>query len=268
MSAKSLREFLFVDQTRLNCYVEQIASPRMVEKIPTWKVAFGLLKLDVEATQTQTLRERTLFEKVTAFEQYLEENNLLRFSHVEEWNDVRKSEAFFVKETINANLCVLPKDTNIEEVAGWKGMKIWIDLSNYDPKISEPNRASALYLIEDLVVDDQTPLSMSSYSTIAAINSVLRKQPNKNPESSNEPSTNITNEKKEIKFSPKSKIKWIDNYKFPIDPLRVIAELDATVFPARKLNVVYRIRDTFCERSDNRPDYPLITIGYPIYIWV
>ena len=74
----SLVEPLYVDERRLDTYVDQIGSPiTYTDKIPIWKAALNLLGPSAEVTQQRTGRVRTRPEKIKYLLDHLTKHDLL-----------------------------------------------------------------------------------------------------------------------------------------------------------------------------------------------
>jgi hypothetical protein len=69
-------EYLYVDTPRLDRYYDQISSPVQYDKVPVWKVAFGLAGPSVEATQQRSGRAPSLHEKIQKFIDYVQDHDL------------------------------------------------------------------------------------------------------------------------------------------------------------------------------------------------
>src|SRR5687768_3394787 len=75
----TLREFLFIDTTRVLTYYDQItagADRLLVERTSAWSVAAGLPKLGVEGKELTQFREPTLIEKLQRVDEYV--SNIIR----------------------------------------------------------------------------------------------------------------------------------------------------------------------------------------------
>src|SRR5437016_9242422 len=73
----SLREYMYIDEKRLNSYEEQIGPPVTFDKVPVWKLMFGLAGPSVEGQQQRPGRPRTKPEKIELLLQYLEKHKQL-----------------------------------------------------------------------------------------------------------------------------------------------------------------------------------------------
>ena len=72
-----LEEYLYVDDRRLDTYVDQIGSPVTFEKVPVWSAKLALTGLEAAGTQQRHPRSLTRAEKITRLLNYLGEKGLL-----------------------------------------------------------------------------------------------------------------------------------------------------------------------------------------------
>jgi hypothetical protein len=72
-----LREYIYMDEWRLNSYFEQLSVPVAYDKVSTWKVALGLTGPKAEATQSRTGRPFTTHEKVDKFLKAIKDAGLM-----------------------------------------------------------------------------------------------------------------------------------------------------------------------------------------------
>src|SRR5262245_35625185 len=72
-----LVEYLYVDDTRLDSYIEQIGPPVTYDKVPVWKAEFGLTGPKAAASQERHARTPTRHEKIVTLLDHLEQENLI-----------------------------------------------------------------------------------------------------------------------------------------------------------------------------------------------
>ena len=70
-----LRDFLFVDEKRINSLFEQISGPNKREKTGSVKASLSFPKIGIETEVKTESRPYTLTEKIHALEEHFEENN-------------------------------------------------------------------------------------------------------------------------------------------------------------------------------------------------
>jgi hypothetical protein len=146
----SLREYLYVDEKRLNSYVEQISGPVTYDKVPTYVVGVSLAGPKAEATQSRLGRPFTSHEKVLRVEEYLREQRLLHDGRPRESGvNWRPEGEFFVEET-RATKAFIPPAKSFPGLAVWFTPEIKREKDDYF-------ESRHLYLFEDYPRDDSEP---------------------------------------------------------------------------------------------------------------
>lgn len=107
MVVKQLRDYDYIDESRLNSYYEQLANPTVYDKVPTWKAGFSMAGPKVEAVQNQVPREPTRSEKIDSLLTYLSDNELLRTERVWKRGGWKNGPEFCL-ETLNAYKYFVP----------------------------------------------------------------------------------------------------------------------------------------------------------------
>lgn len=123
-----LNEYLFVDGARIDSYFEQISEPVKYDKVPIWKLAFGLGGPKVESTQNRTGRQYTRHEKISEIVRFVKQNG---------------SPEFVLSSFIAQKAFLPPK---IAKLKFFAGLSIWICRNNYSSGFA--------YLIEDFRKED------------------------------------------------------------------------------------------------------------------
>lgn len=72
-----LEEYLFVDDQRLDAYVDQLGSPVTYDKVPVWEARFSLTGPEASGTQERHARALTRTEKIGRLVEYLEKHDQL-----------------------------------------------------------------------------------------------------------------------------------------------------------------------------------------------
>jgi len=67
----ALKEYLYIDERRLNSYFEQISSPVKYDKVPVWKASISLTGPNAEGQQARFARPYTKHEKIEKLNEYV-----------------------------------------------------------------------------------------------------------------------------------------------------------------------------------------------------
>jgi hypothetical protein len=97
-----LRDYLYVDEKRLNSYVNQIGSPVTYDKVPVWKVIFGMTGPQVEGEQRRDGRQRTPEEKIKLLTDHLRRKKELEDGRVADQSYYGQNRALFRLERCKA----------------------------------------------------------------------------------------------------------------------------------------------------------------------
>ena len=171
-----LKEYLYIDQKRLNSYIEQIHPDSKIEKVPEWKVDIGLTGPKISASQKAQFRTLTQDEKIELLLKHLKKNN--QVSHNIKFDklcsfDKDKMKLItipFVIMKICATKAVIPADKHHDTSCN---KVIWF-FSNYEDDVTGPGSYSklyAVYLLEDYFSDDSTVNhpALSAYSGLVGM---------------------------------------------------------------------------------------------------
>jgi len=149
-----LAEYLYVDETRLDSYFQQISSPVTFDKKPTWKAGLSLTGPVAEGTQSVFPRPHTRHEKICALLDYLKQNSQLR-------NPEQSHAATFAFETLNASPVHIPlrKDATSKQ----DYLNLWVGT----PKTGI---GGYRFLLEGFSgKDDERPAILSAFSCLQAM---------------------------------------------------------------------------------------------------
>jgi len=102
----TIRELIYVDQRRLNTYYEQIASPVIYDKVPTWKAELSLTGVGAEAQQERHGRAPSTTEKISAVMEHLRKHQQLSAGRIS-WR-VDGTEKPFRFEAFEATKLAIP----------------------------------------------------------------------------------------------------------------------------------------------------------------
>lgn len=247
----ALREYLYIDKTRVDSYVEQLGAPVAYDKVPVVKVGLSISGPKVEASQERPGRERSAHEKVMMLVNYLEKEKLLfhgRASDAQSFSQCRPG-AFRI-ETGEFVRAVIPSGQRSTTPA----IGLWISV---DDEQLIPNR---LLLLEGHRKDEGVDLLMlSPLSALLELSHLVREtgQPYDEAEVVG-PIPGLR------RLSPLLDGKALAG-EFAKNPVGFLSRLGASIGVSRRVESLYRIRRTLNDRfSDGRKGF--VTIGYPIFI--
>jgi hypothetical protein len=156
-------EYLYIDKNRVNSYFDQIETPLKFDKMPEWKVEFGLPYIaKVAGNQSSFARPWTMEEKIRAIIKNLQENN-----HIEYERQNAKTERIkeFRFEVCSARKVFITPDDS--KPSDFKGLNIWISPA-------QRSGPGMLFLIEDYQCNDTFVVSMpSGYSALLTLMGVF-----------------------------------------------------------------------------------------------
>jgi hypothetical protein len=158
-----LRDYLYVDEPRLDTYVKHFSSTTVFEKVPIWKVVFKLTGPSVEGTQERPARQLSVGEKVELLLDYLKKEKLVDHGRIgRDTYSFSQNERVFRLETCQVVSVIVPP--NESATPPFKGLKMWV--SERDER-GEPN---LLILLGDFNRDDEPSFyTMSRYSALLAL---------------------------------------------------------------------------------------------------
>jgi len=149
-----LAEYLYIDETRLDSYFQQISLPVAFDKKPTWKVGFSLTGPVVEGTQSSFPRPPTQHEKICTVLDYLNKKSYLKRPEETTYGD-------FVFESLDAAPVHIPVPKNAGLNRDY--VSLWVGT----PKTVG---GGFRFLLEDFLGDDnELPAVLSGYSCLQAM---------------------------------------------------------------------------------------------------
>lgn len=229
-------EYLFIDNRRLNSYIEQFRSPMTLDKAVLWRAGMGVAGPKADISQTASTRSLTDHEKIKLLLEYLEKTKQL---------DEGRNLDFQCRVPFRLEQCCAQRvfvPLRLNTVGSSKGLVLWI---SYGDSVAG---LGTLTLLEDFPRSDSPDvMSLSAFSALSALFEELRKELHGTVLPRLEGWT-LTNR---------------DRYN--CDPILFLKKVGCTVSPARWIKTLYRVRSAFLEVFS--PAYGLpATFGYPIFI--
>lgn len=230
-----LRDYLFLDEKKINSFFEQISDPNKHERTGSIKASLSFPKVGIEAELKSESRPFTLNEKISILEDHLKENEAHAFHEF----DLLKQDYFeeamfsysldFVKILhFKASRILIGDGKNAE-------IMMWIST---DPQFK-------IYLLEQVRTTDERAAWWSSFSTLMAILEELN-------------DNDIDSFQQIIGEDAMEK--------FDLDPLFYLKKIGKMAGPPRTINCLLKVRCTFMAQTKNN-EYEKALVGYPIYIY-
>jgi len=155
-----LRDFLYVDEKRLDSYMTQIKAPTPVDKVPIWEGEIGITGLKVAGKQQASVRTRKNEEGVELLLAHLRKNDQLTEGRIREANYFNHPPVFRI-ETCPVVSVTIPLSGSQE--SGADAITLWVSSD-------EANEAGRLFLLEDSKKGDEPGFGASSaYSSLLLI---------------------------------------------------------------------------------------------------
>ena len=270
----SLVEYLYVDDARLDAYIEQIGSPVTYDKVPVWKAELGLTGPKAAASQERRARALTRHEKIVALLEHLEQGDLIDTKRVSgrAWRQLETNN--FIYESCTASKVFIPRKSGAE----LGGVTLWVCPALLQPKdeSKSPDLESFSYgegpgllcLLEDFRKSDETPFSGYQESTYTILESIILAI-------GEELNTLVVADLfSEGAIGRSGRYDAWDRAqphmeKFVKDPLTMLENAGGRVTKPRRIRVLYRIREFGPEEGDeglNEFASSTSVFGYPIFV--
>ena len=263
----SPRDYLYIDETRLNKYVEQISSTNTFRKSPSLKFGTSGLIPTISIEVAAQLSEKTNHEKVSELVKYLEDNGHISHSRPAEsgnYGDIPD----FVLEECEASRILIPstKDFDASE-----GIVIWVSEWPLERKLNLLSPPGLLCLIQDSTHDDTTHnagFSHSGYTWLQALLHQLSQEKVKTKMLIEYPLSPIGDYLHDIITAQR----YLDNERqvFRKNPLRWLKEKGCKLSTSRRIVTLYRIRNLGGDQigtERREEDFTVSTFAYAIAIW-
>jgi hypothetical protein len=232
----SLIEYLFVDETRLDSYFQQISGPTALDTVPTFGGTLSLTGPSVSGGIQKNPRPFTRHEKIEALLTYLRAEDQLASQRVD---SIGPGAKVFRLESCRATQAVLALP-NSE-----RSLTIWVCGAPRTKSHQHRHQPGRLYLIEDFRGSDYPGGEHEARSSYTALMMMLE-------------DPDIGARVSDAGFDPRAHTEA-----FAAHPVELIKQLGGEIGLERPIRVLYRVRATLAEGLE---DFTVATIGYPIVI--
>jgi hypothetical protein len=152
-----LRDFLCVDEKRLDSYMTQIKAPTPVDKVPIWEGEISITGVKVVGKQQTSVRTRKNEEGIELLLAYLRKNDQLVEGRIRDANYFNHPPVFRI-ETCPVVSVTIPLSAGHE--SGADAITLWVSSD-------EVNETGRLFLLEDSKKGDEPGFGASSaYSSL------------------------------------------------------------------------------------------------------
>jgi hypothetical protein len=247
------REYLHIDNRRIDSYFEQISDPIKYDKVPVWKIGMKLTGPSAEGSQIRPGRSYTIHEKIDAIVEHLYKKHLID----------EKSMSVFNLEKRTATQVLIP--VKKEKFGRSSLIHVWISLGE---KLSQVESAKGsvnnLILLEDHPVSDDSQWfrTASVYTTLLLLGDEIQAA------GYSELAAALQHQRSSFDAEEK----------FADDPIGFLEQLGGHVGAKRHVVTLYRMRTSLkqallpnllfgsypdCPESNNSADW---IVGYSIFI--
>lgn len=258
---RSIVEYLYVDERRLDAYVEQIGLPIEYDRVPNWDGETLPSCREAAGAQGVHSRPLTRTEKIEMLLQHLTASDLIATSrptsHLSQPTD------FATEICMAAKVVVPPKS---ESGIKSPSLNVWISLpigEEGNPNdVRQRSRAGMLCLIEDWSQADREPfcLGVSGYTFLSALLASLN----------SESQQNVLTDFRGFAYGDYVRISEMERISpFVADPFGALEDLGCTTGTPRHVRVLYRIREICPYTAGHYMTGEHVRIGtlaYPIFI--
>jgi hypothetical protein len=256
-----LKEYLFVDEKRLDVYASQVNPSRsVVEKTKEWSAGLSLTGPSVGAKQNERVLALTTHEKTALIQDHLVQNYSLLHQRPESDGEG----PVFVLEKCSATKVVVPRKA--AEELGTPGFVFWLSPG---PQHDKP--PGMLCLLEDFDLDDGPAITFRGASTYTVLQSLVfytRKKMAETVFSTHIPNNSHPNPYTSFEGMPDSLEEYHNVEPFCWDFVTnfptLLTSWGCLISPPRKIETLYRIREYGRDATNS---WQVTTVfGYPIWI--
>lgn len=267
------RDYLYIDEQRLNSYLDQISSVMAHDKFPSLQLDLSLTGISVRADQASRHRDKTNHEKICELIKYLDRHGHLghhrpNLNHSE--NDDTKVPDLVLEEC-DATRILIPALNNADSKD--EGVVIWLSEWPLDHEKGAIRPSGLLCIIQDSSSDDKrhrAGFSHSGYTWLAALLRQLGQQPCKTYLSEQYPlcpTGDYNFDLMEAQHRLQEEMALLHPH-----PLEWLKAKGCKVFSLnRRITALYRIRNVGIDETgtqNRQEDFTVSTFAYGIAIWV
>ena len=266
----SPRDYLYVDETRLNSYIEQISSTSTFQRSPSMKFGISDSGPSISAELATKSREKTNHEKITELINYLDHNGHISHTRpalVHESGDYIKIPDFVLEEC-DAYRILIPSTKDLETRAG---IVIWVSEWPLERNSNLLCPPGLLCLIQDSTHDDTkytAGFSHSGYTWLQSLLYQLSQEHIKTKLSEEYPLSPIGDYQHDI-MSAQDYI-YNEGKLFRPYPLRWLKEKGCILSTSRRIETLYKVRNLGGDEigtENKQEDFTVSTFAYAIAIW-
>jgi hypothetical protein len=296
-----LEEYLYVDDERLDEYVEQIGSPNTSDKVPIWTAKLGVFGPAAEGTQQRLVRPLTRHEKIERLVEHLKKTNELgerrfvgRAAFAADAKQFRFETCRAVKTFIPALTpeAIVPKDAtdDVELEYGFSKVSLTNKPDLSDAMFASRKRKARELALErakvelgdfkgiNVWVSDAPEMGAGGEKTedqlFLIVGFTKNDQEGFRPWSAYSSFAGLVSDMglefsktvmREVAQSPNEPNSQF-HQDFLRDPLKCLREAGAKIGSKREIKTLYRVRETILYKHPDSDRETTATIGYPIYI--
>lgn len=269
-SKPSPKDYLYIDEIRLNSYIEQIGSTYKIRRSPSLKFGISESGPNISAGLDAQFQKKTSHEKVYELINYLERNDHLSHSRpalVQHSSDYAEIPDFILEEC-EACRILIPSTESTDDKPG---IVIWVSEWPLERNTNLLCPSGLLCLIQDSTHDDAKYTAGFSHSGYTWLQALLYQ---------------LNQEDVKTKLATKYHLSAIGDYKYGIMsaqdylyndrdvfrpyPLRWLEEKGCILSKNRRVVMLYRIRNIGSDETgteNKQEDFTISTFAYAIAIW-
>ena len=264
------RDYLFIDDIRLDSYLSQISSTESIRRAPSLTVGISDSGPSVSAGLAQEYREKSNHAKICELIKCLERRKQISHNRPYEKNESGDyiNIPDFVIEECEACRILIPSTKNPENM---EGIVIWVSEWPLERKTQSLIPPGLLCLIQDSTRDDKrhsAGFSQSGYTWLQSLLYQLSKEDIETQLSIDYPVMNLGEYIFDI-MSVQSRL-YKDQHIFRTSPMEWLKQKGCILSTKRQIVALYRIRNIGGDEigiDNKREDFTVSTFAYPIAIW-
>ncbi len=247
----ALHEYLYVDDARLDQYVEQIASTVTYDKVPVWEARLSLKGPEAGASQERHARALSRHEKIACLLEHLKKHGHLDEGRLKDRGVFFDNERVFHLETCAATKILIPA---LSPAPGeFSGINVWFADGQRGRVQRRTIHAGHLLLIVGFSRDDEGHFrAWSAYSALASFLNDMYAQVER---------TVLRPFIGQMRTDPSA-----FQERFLADPAAALADIGAKISASRRITTLYRVREAVLYREPSTDTEAIATYGYPIFI--